>query len=348
MLKNSKIPKFQNLIILLIMGLFILACSEQKESPVPENEFYLKNSLSTYGSVSYNNGMLVFTDTTHFKSVMLQLENEYEAWNDQFEATWGYLSGDLYDQKAEQLSFDEEKPLKNFVKLFGLTPLKSKINTEQDVWLTNNVLDMNTYPLKDFGTSDPVIASMLNQQGEVKIGSTYYHITEGGKGNWVEIRNNDINALTKVRNKQPLADSSIVTLEKRYSNSDDGQFCDTRVSRDSLQVYENGDKRFTYMIGVRRTLWWTITKAEIHSFKKKNRGGWKGFKTDLKLQLEGNLYDFDCQSPTYFQTGTKEKKRKNLVLKHTSGGGLFKTQQGEIASYNYCNGQSLTFFLFWP
>jgi hypothetical protein len=184
-----------------MMGILAWACNEQKENPAPDNESYLKSSLDPYATVSYSNGMLVFNDTLHFKNVMQSLENEYEAWNDQFEATWGYLSSELYDKKAEQLRFDEEKPLKDFAKRFGLTPLKSKINTEQDIWLTSNVLNMNTYPLRDYATTDPVLASMLNQQGEVKVGSTYYHVTEGGKGNWVEIRNNDVNALTKVRNK---------------------------------------------------------------------------------------------------------------------------------------------------
>jgi hypothetical protein len=113
--------------------------------------------------------MLVFTDADHFQEVYDCLEAAVEAHLDVFEAQWGYLSEDDFDNMAEQLGFVDEQPLIDFENALVFTSYRKVQAALEDAWLDAGG-DPSDGPFQTDLFHDDVMATLMNTEGAVMIG----------------------------------------------------------------------------------------------------------------------------------------------------------------------------------
>lgn len=141
------------------------------------NELLLGDPYTgVYPGVAYHNGALEFASLDAFKNMITQLENETEIHNANFfdNPTNINLSDDDINALAESQGFDEYAPLRSFENYFGLYSMRQNVENAELTWMDNTTLDPNTDPEKNCPVDSEIMRTLLNTDGEVKIGSYSY------------------------------------------------------------------------------------------------------------------------------------------------------------------------------
>jgi hypothetical protein len=356
-----------------VIFLALFGCKEQSD-PAPDSKESLngQKSFNPYAGITVQHGMLRFQNSVHLLQVLNQLDSEKELWNDNFQATWGSLDDDAYNAKAEQLNFDEDQPLKNFESQFSLSSLRNKIYVEEDAWLDNTTLDPNTDPKSNTTIDGEIFQSVFNAQGEMRIGDSIYvekpYIdvlrTVGGSPNTkalILIPNGDITVLNQIRAKSFLTGADFTSSRGRvgafynkakpvtdnYDKSASG--CKGHKRSFDEFPYDNGNKRYYVETKIRNYFIWSNVAAQTVSYKKRDNGKWRRWKTSIGVTIAGDVSNYDCTITGPFSTKEKlDKKRKSVSVRIVNFFIIVKAKNPyDVYSNHFCNGQSQVWGIWW-
>ncbi len=124
--------------------------------------------------------MLSFTDQQHFTDVYNCLEAVYEAHLDDFEAQYGHLSEDDYNDMADQLGFVDEQPLMDFENALSFTSARRTLADAEAIFLGNGGHPAES-PLLNSPYDDDIMASMFNENNAVMIDGVIHVIDANGE-----------------------------------------------------------------------------------------------------------------------------------------------------------------------
>jgi hypothetical protein len=133
-------------------------------------------------------GMLSFNDQAHFQEVYDCLEAAYEAHLDAFEAQYGYLSEDDYNDTADQLGFVDEQPLIDFEVVLGFQSYRKVFDNLESQWLGSG-MDLGNDPDDSRCVDDPIHGALLNSSGALMVGNVIYFLNDDCE--WLYIQDGD-------------------------------------------------------------------------------------------------------------------------------------------------------------
>lgn len=283
----------------------ITPAETEKTDAANSQELETRSSNTTLGVIN-ENGILKFRDYDHFQSVLESLIDAQENHLLSFENTYPNLSNQELDEKEEEIGFVYFKPLINYEQSLNFSSQRAKIEAEIVSWLDNEELDMSKSP-KRKSRHSVEFNSLINENGQVKIGS---QIIDIAPNKLIDIASNKIGEDCWAFEKQKY-DEEYVT-DKKY---------------EALLEYDS---------------WPFVMKAhaEITHFKRKNNGGWKRSRANLKINVSGKTYDENCGAQTPFKYWKDDsKKRKSLDVRvHIFSGRVLKAKDNEVISNYEVNG----------
>lgn len=292
--------------------------------------------------------MLRFQDANHLEQILSYMEGEYESWNDAFESQWGHLNEDAYNAKIEELSFDENKTLRDFEILLRHNSLRTKVYIEEDTWLNNETLDLATDPENKTAFEDDFLRTVLNNQGEIRIKDSIYIekpfsqyartrpvIPEAAI--FFRIKATETALLQTIRSKSLLIGTDfrssvrdgigflygkatiIGTTSYTEGVEKSAKFNCTAWKRNTKKLEYDFDnttqkfkKQYKIVASLRSYFFVPRIAAKTVSYTRKNNGGWKRLSTRLIASFSGILYDNNCSLSTPIPPRRKEKYRKRV------------------------------------
>ncbi|MDX2302071.1 MAG: hypothetical protein NW226_04690 [Microscillaceae bacterium] len=318
--------------------------------------------------------MLRFQDANHLEQILSYMEGEYESWNDAFESQWGHLNEDAYNAKIEELSFDENKTLRDFEILLRHNSLRTKVYIEEDTWLNNETLDLATDPENKTAFEDDFLRTVLNNQGEIRIKDSIYiekpynavprtNPATPNAAIFFRIKATETTLLQTIRSKSLLIGKDFTSSVRDGTGFLYGKatiigntFYTEGVEKSAkfncipwkrnarILPYENGNKAYKIVASLRSYFFVPRIAAKTVSYKKSN-GKWKRLSTRLIASFSGILYDNNCSLSTPIPPRRKEKYRKRVGVNINGNFGSIILQvvnsknPYDIDSYHYCNGQ---------
>ena len=132
---------------------FLYSCNKEnenfKEQNFEQNQETIQSSTqvetrsdeSVLNSITLNNGILEFTDFTHFQNAVTSLEDKIEAYDDDFLSTYDYLDDDQLFEKEQELGYTEFKPAVDFENSKSFLSRRAYVETAIQDWLNHEVLD---------------------------------------------------------------------------------------------------------------------------------------------------------------------------------------------------------------
>ncbi len=335
--------------LLLISSIFIFtSCDEDIDLVSEQNSSQRDIELITNGNSNKSSGantMLHFSTMNIFEETIKNLEIQYEENDDTFLAQWGHLGDDDLDLKEDELGYTPQQPFIDFEKQFkGFTSLRKNIDAKEKIWLNNEVLDEATDPYDHF-VFDEEIRTVLNTNGQVKIGKELYQMTMFG---YIKITDGDFETLDLVFENDARElnlpniviigsyDGTVDNSNTQSTTTNDGtsgsttttgtQTNDTscRTSINATQYYYPAYKRKIkgYQKIDQYSLWYgTSIRAKTRHFKKKRRGwrsrrGWIG----VRILGEATASRSDYYNPCYEVREENENryKRRRKVKRRVS------------------------------
>ncbi len=252
-------------------------------------------------------GMLSFNDQAHFQETYDCLEAAYEAHLDAFEAQYGNLSEDDYNDMADQLGFVDEQTLIDFEGAMGFSSYRAYIFGEEDVWL-NNGGDPQYGPGATNLFEDDIEAALMNKYGAVMIGGVIYlTLADGSVIEFCscELYDRYLQDPSSVDLNDPC-----ITLNKHlyYGN---GTCCKSYQQEKGGHVYDS-DKKITWtlLFEYNQHVDNARSFAKIRHWRLKNNK-WRPRRADLLARADGRYSQPDCKEGSTY-TKTKAKKRKTL------------------------------------
>lgn len=167
-MQRLKLP----LLLFAAIATVFMACKKEPLRDAVEPTGILKTGERPSGKDCYKGvrikcGMLSFTDQAHFQEVYDCLEAAYEAHLDGFEAQYGYLSEDDYNDMADQLGFVDEQPLIDFEEALGFTSWRADYDLALNIYMdAGGDPELFTRPYL-FG--DAIAGTLRNKHGAVMI-----------------------------------------------------------------------------------------------------------------------------------------------------------------------------------
>lgn len=235
------------------------------------------------------------------------LETAYEAHLDAFEAQYGYLSEDDYNDMADQLGFVDEQPFIDFESALGFDSYRALQAAAEDAWLDTGG-DPSTGPFATNLFDDEIMETLMNEKGAVMIGGVI-HLTLAD-GSVIEFCSCELyEQYLQDPSSVDLNDPCITVNKTMYYG--DGTCCKSYQKEKDGDVYDTG-KRITWTLLFEYNHHLDIARsyAKIRHWRWRN-GKWRPRRADLLARAEGIYSHTDCkQGSTY--TKTKAKKRKTL------------------------------------
>lgn len=266
-------------------------------------------------------GMLSFSSQQEFTEVYDCLEAEYEAHLDDFEATYGHLSEDEYNDTSDALGFVDEQPLIDFENALSFVSARRTLADAEDLYLGTGA-HPNESPMLNSPFDDDILAAMFNANYAVMIDGVIYAIDENGEQWSFCDCDTYLEWLSDPGSVDPEDECSLLlkggTVDYPDCKSDWWQYC--------WHEYDPGNKNVNWKLQVRYWHFWdhSSATAEIWHYKKKN-GSWKSRKADLLARSHGRYNGADeCVILDDYML-TKAKKRKHLSARYV--------QIVQIASY---------------
>jgi hypothetical protein len=338
--------------ISILSGFLIVSCDKNEISQdansntINSNELQKQSSIisgveSMYinglGNAGCANNILIFPTWNKYYATIDQLDQMIENECNAFDATVpNNTSDDQYDALALAAGFDEDNVLIKFEKDLDFCSLRRKIETLENAWLDlqgDGVWNANADPDNHF-IDDDTERALLSYNAEVIIGDkkrgyVYYKFLDD-VGNWIEVKNFDLNAISLVsQGSIPSNNPNVVISKPPLASS---YSCKEKVKEVSYVV--SGDDRLKRISKVRPAFGTNCNnnpctsvqpskvKAKTQGYKKKN-GKWKRRRLWIAAGINGQtqqasgLRYIDCVSQNELLQH-KEKRRRKVKVKATT------------------------------
>lgn len=235
------------------------------------------------------------------------LESAYEAHLDAFEAQYGNLSEDDYNDMADQLGFVDEQPLIDFEGAMGFASYRAHLAVLEDDRLANGANDALN-PLVNDVFLDDILATLFNKDGAVMIGGVISYWAPNG--DIYQIPDGDRALYDCIRLDPEMCDLSDVRV-KHHRDAD--SLCGPHFAREDSIVYFDNDKRKVF---------WSMEfhhtggfggqhmfRSQIWSYRLKN-GTWRKRRISLAEQLRGDAYNPEGSRKVAAGERTQEPRRR--------------------------------------
>lgn len=308
--------------------IFMFGCSKEK---IKEQSGNNDNANSSIKLITLSNGnrttinMLKFPSTEAYDFTITNLEQQMETLDDAFLNQYGYLNDNLLNDKEDEVGFVYQQPLIDFENSLNFTnSMRQVFVVAEENWLDNDSLDPSTDPsnIYTFGNAE---MAMLNEGGEVKIGTSLLKLTKDG---FVEFTDGDVNKLVRFNNgdMSVLNEPNVVTNIDEASRSAD---CKSWKGEENWDEYVRNKKKVKMHEHFHAYPWKGTSEAQITSYKKKGHR-WKRYRINLGVANESAFYDNnDCDNLLYQGwRGWKRKRRKSLS-RHNASWGSFPMYRAE-------------------
>lgn len=272
---------------------------------------------------SYAMGMLSFNDTEEFLETLKELEELTVSYEDNFMSMWNSLDEDELDKKMDELNYDSRQPLIDFQEQFsGFSSLLNTVIEQEKVFLNNEMLDDLNDP-DDMYIYDDELRAVLNNKGQVKIGTSLYQMTRFG---YIEITDGDYNTLALVENGDASTiDAPNVIIHGAYFGSKEGKNnvnnatnggCRTWIS-DEHHYYPTSDRRIKgkQVLNGYSYIWGSSVKAKTVHYKKIRRK-WKRRPGTITAEVRGESKNQYCALPSP-NNMTVTRNRTEVKVKRT-------------------------------
>jgi hypothetical protein len=188
------------LLLFTVVALGVASCNEKEHYPNNQDDRFNKNQIASvinpypfdlptssinYSNVSVYSGRLRFTSVSALETILEQLDEEYESWNDSFVT---YYSDTILDPDTlmwyldyvdEQIDFNDDLTSERFESELSYSSLRAKIADEMTIWLANNILDEASDPDEDVVILES-IRTICNEEHEYIIADSVYKYTDSG------------------------------------------------------------------------------------------------------------------------------------------------------------------------
>jgi len=291
------------ILIVIFCVSFLLSC--EKEEAIMSSTSSTVKVISIEGGLKTGSTMLEFSSTTAFDSVLNVLDSLVDIREDNFLATWGHLSDSLLNAKEEELSYDEQVPISDFVTQMGFTnSMRDTYIPLEESWLNDTILDMATNPGNIYPFS-PSEMALLNSYGEVKIGNSFIVLSDKG---YVEFTDCDTTKLLQYRG----GDTTVLSSQNvKYFFHESSGSC-TSWKGQYYIVYENTKEHAIVHLHFRAYPWKGVSMAQITSYKFKN-GKFIKYRTQLGVKNGSQFFCKDCFEVIFSQQKPfTRKKTKSL------------------------------------
>lgn len=325
----------------ILLGLVVVSCDNadlsQEQNAKNDNSLMQRQStmFSYIESTQINNGVdcenniLIFPTWEKYWETIEVLDQMIENDCDSFDATVpNNITDDEYDALADVAGFDEDNVLRKFEEDLAFCSLRRKIESLENDWLDqqgDGQWDINADPDSHF-IDDETERTLLSQNAEVIIGNkergyVYYKFIDD-EGNWIEVHNNDSQAISQVsQGIIPTNNPNVVVVKPRYEETGSSA-CKDRVTNKGY-IYGPNNTRVKQIDKLRREtgIGDSKIKAKTKGYKKKN-GKWRARRTWITAGINAqiNSNPGDC----FIKCGQdidvlkhKEKRRRRVKVKHS-------------------------------
>ncbi len=296
-------------IIIISALFFVVSCSKSKldnSKVLSRNNDVKLITLSNENRTSIT--MLEFSSKHVYDSILTDLKQQMESYDDSFLAQYGYLNDSLLNEKEEEINYNDQQPLIDFENSLNFSNSMRQIYViKEEDWLNNDSLDISEDPSKIYVFENEEMA-MLNENGEVKIGVSLLKLTKDG---FVEFTDGDINKLIRFDNGDMtvLNEPNVITNLNDNSRSSD---CKWWASEDNEDNYASKKKVIMHE-HFHAYPWKSTSSARITSYKKRGNR-WKKYRISLGVANMSYFFDNnDCDDPAaQGWTDWKRKKKKSI------------------------------------
>jgi hypothetical protein len=249
-----------------------------------------KGGKCDYSSIQVIRGMLSFIDMDHFRKTLTCLENELESHNLSFDQAYSSTPTEQLDNIADNIGFDDWKPLVEFEQLFNYSSRRAYIENQVVTWLNNTNIVWQNDPDELDGLSEE-LRTLLNIDGKVYIGGQIYNYIPSDES--VEITVNNLQVA-----------SSLMAPDSCYR------------FRRKVEFFPYGtspSKKFKLKTIAYSYPWKVKQKVKLVNFKQRSNGTWRRSRTEISVNVQGFVRDADCNFP--LQTGATNGPRRRHSLK---------------------------------
>jgi len=291
-------------------------------------------TLPFSGGMGLAKNILVLPDIPYFYSTVEDLDLMIENHNDAFDILTVGMTSEQADDYADATGFNEDQPLVDFETQLNFNSLRKKIETQYNIWLNlqGDVFDYTTDPDNHF-IEDETERTLLGVRADIIIGDcrngfTYYRFYDWG---YVTVpMDSNFNDVMDVLNELNTGATDQDTVEDIIKNNGIGNThgegnppngpCITKHKHHKTEYYIFSNNRkvkvkFDFDSPIFN---WNLPQkisVKVVSFKKKNNGKWKKFRTNIHAGYQGKLAPIGtCNTQAIIAQG-KTKKRRRLKYK---------------------------------
>ena len=280
MLKKSLLTAFAVFSLICIYT----ACQQEEVAPplieetVPDRAA-LSSSTPT---ITVSNGLLVFASESHAATVLADLEAAAISADDAFVSEYSTLDEDELNDMEDLVGFNYLQPYIDFEDDLNFSSLRAKVEADIQTWLDNGGSESDD-PDNHF-IGDDLARTILNEQAEVMIGGSIYKFFENGS--YIAITDGSFTTLTAIRNGGDPDDYNNVVWFAKNAES-----CKTNKYTNIYKHSGSGKFRMKCRVGIYYYPWGCGFVAKTKSYKKKNNGKWRKYRTKIDVCVGGK----DCK-----------------------------------------------------
>ncbi|MEO1257469.1 MAG: hypothetical protein AAFZ15_01685 [Bacteroidota bacterium] len=294
----KKIMMFTTCLTALVVSLSIYSCEKGSLNPMEEitqdsqnGDKKLKASLcqDALGSITQSKGMLVFRDMEHFEICADCLDQQYEAFNDAYEANYPDTTPEELDEIDETTGFDEWEPYVVFESSLNHSSLRAKVERDIVAWLDTpaDLLNWDDDPDELTPVMDESVRALLNEGGFAIVGRETISEEE-----WRE---------ENERSEKFFDDCSFLRKTKDYFYESDSPALEGR--------------RLKVKIKVKSGIVSSKLKGKTVHYKRKN-GKWKRKRAHMRMVLNGPQQNGECNRRGFpwndFHSSYKKRKSRKV------------------------------------
>jgi len=280
-----------------LLLLSFVACEKQFDQ-----SYYEHSTASDDNKIEVEHGMLVFSDTSHFIQMYNQLEIDNSIYLHNFYNIIKSYKGDkaIEDFMTEK-GLSEYHILEEFEAKFNYTSLRQKIADEMDEY--NKIRDPGDLNSPEEAyISDEILQTLLNSNGEIKIGTSIYKII--GDNIVIKVLDNNydiVNRITKYNYLDFKGTDNIII----YDNSPCKTTCKANVSNSITKFSNSRDRKLYLKISAQNVLWTHKIKVRMTQYYyDSDKQKWQ---IDYTAMVDGDIYGF-----YYEGTSCSSSNKKNL------------------------------------
>jgi hypothetical protein len=256
-------------------------------------------------------GMLSFTSHDQFIAVYDCLEEAYEAHLDAFEASWGHLSEDGYNDTADYFGFVDDEPLIDFEGAMGFTSARKELADAEELFLLNGG-DPSNSPMLTSPFDNDIMAALFNVYGAVMIDGVI-HVVDSEGNQWTFCDCNTYMQWVQDPNSVDPEDDCSMMLKGGVVNYPE---CKSDWMQKCSHEYTS-NKKVNWRLKVKywQTFDYSTATAQIWHYKKKF-GIWLPRRADLYARSHGRYNNsIECVILNSYDV-VKAKKRKWLKAQY--------------------------------